>query len=273
MVSGLISFPILTRIFSKEQYGLFSLIGVTITMLTAISSLGGNRSVVRFYHKYKDQNLLSIFMTTLLTAMCVFGLLLPFSTLIAGKLLLFRWTIIQYAFLPFVIALLWMVFKNIFTLLNMAYRLEGKIVLYNVNGILEKYGGLLIAVFMVLYFRELTAYYTGMLIAESLIVLMLIISVKRNFGLFSFSQKKVSKEILVDSVAYGLPLALSAIPIVILNSGDRYVIAAFLGTEDVATYSVGYNLCVYAKELIISPLNLALMPMIFALWEKERQMM
>jgi O-antigen/teichoic acid export membrane protein len=53
----------------------------------------------------------------------------------------------------------------------------------------------------------------------------------------------------------------------VLNIGDRYIITAFWGAEEVAIYSAGYNLCMYLKEMIISPLNLALLPMMFKFWE------
>ena len=47
--AGLISFPIFTRLLSTDEYGLLSLIAVTITFLVAIGKLGLQNPIVRFY--------------------------------------------------------------------------------------------------------------------------------------------------------------------------------------------------------------------------------
>ena len=269
MASGFISFPILTRIFSKEEYGLFSLIGVTVSLLAPLSALGVNRSMLRFYEKYKQRQLLPIFFTTLLISVVIFGFLISFVAFTGCKILSFYCVSAKYAFLPFGLALVWMIFQNLFNLLNMKYRLEGKIVSYNINGIFRKYGGMLIGVSLVLIFNSLTSYYTGILVAECLIVFALVFLLFKKANFF-LSQGIFSKEIFVVSAKYGIPLALSAVPVTLFNSGDRYVIAALMSGKDVATYSVGYNLCNYAKELIVSPLNLALVPVVFKLWENKK---
>jgi O-antigen/teichoic acid export membrane protein len=270
MASGFISFPIFTRIFSKEQYGLFSLIGVTVSLLTPLSALGANRAVLRFYEKYKQQQSLPIVFSTLLISIVIFGGLISFIALAGCKILSFYCVSAKYAFLPFGLALIWMIFQNLFNLLNMTYRMEEKIVAYNINGILRKYGGMLIAVCLVLLFSNLTSYYAGVLIAECLLVVILLFFLFKQIKPFAFIRKMFSKEIFVVFARYGVPLALSAIPIVLFNSGDRYIIAAFMTSKDVAIYSVGYNLCNYAKELIVSPLNLALVPVVFKLWENKK---
>ena len=270
MASGLVSFPIFTRIFSKEQYGLFSLIGVTVSLLAPLSALGANRAILRFYEKYKQQQSLPIFLSTLLISIVIFGFLVSFFALTGCKILSFYCLSAKYAFLPFGLALIWMIAQNLFVLFNMAYRLEGKIISYNINGIIRKYGGMLIAVSLVLIFNSLTSYYAGILVAECLIVFVLAFLFFKKTNLFSLSQGIFSKEIFVVSAKYGIPLSLSAISIMLFNSGDRYIIAAFMTSKDVAVYSVGYNLCGYAKELIVSPLNLALLPVVFKLWEKKK---
>ncbi len=267
MLSGLISFPILTRVFSKEQYGIFSLIGVTITLLMTVSSLGVNRSLVRLYEKYKQRDQLSVLLSTLFLIICIFGFVFMVAAVIACLLLGSFWHFVQYAFVPIILALIWMVLQNLFMLLNTPFRMEGMIFLYNLFGIIRKYGGMIIAITLVLLFNSLAAFYLGMVFIEGAIVAILLFLLVFKFRFYSSGQSILSKRILRESFSYGLPLALSSVPFIILNTGDRYVIATFLGAEDVAVYSVSYNLCLYLKELLVSPLNLALVPLIFKFWE------
>ena len=47
-VASIISFPILTRLFSVEEYGLLSYVGLVLTMLVGLAKLGMQHAAVRF---------------------------------------------------------------------------------------------------------------------------------------------------------------------------------------------------------------------------------
>jgi Polysaccharide biosynthesis protein. len=49
MLASIISFPILTRIFSVAEYGTMALVTSTILFLVGIGKLGLQHSVVRYY--------------------------------------------------------------------------------------------------------------------------------------------------------------------------------------------------------------------------------
>ena len=269
MISGVISFPILTRIFTKEQYGIFSLIGVTITILMGVSSLGMSRSLIRFYEKYKKSGQQSSFLSTLTITILLSGAAFIIGSIIVYSALSHKWISIHTVLLPISVALAWMVMQNVFVLFNTVLRMEGRILLYNINGIVRKYGALMVAIPLVLHLNSLTSFYTGMITVEIGLVLMIYFLLKKGFQVRSLETSLFSKEIFSESISYGMPLALTALPYIILNIGDRYIVTAFWGAEEVAIYSAGYNLCIYLKEMIISPLNLALLPLMFKLWEGQ----
>ena len=52
LAAGFISFPILTRIFSVNDYGIMNLISITLVFVTAISKLGINKGANRFYEEF-----------------------------------------------------------------------------------------------------------------------------------------------------------------------------------------------------------------------------
>jgi len=270
MISGFISFPILTRIFSQEQYGLFSLIGVTISILMGVSSLGLSRSLLRFYDRYKISHKQSSFLSTLTITVLLSGAAFIICSMVVYGSLSLKWKTMQYALLPVSVALAWMVLQNIFVLFNTVFRMEGWIFQYNINGIVRKYGSLMVAIPLVIYFGSLTSFYIAMISVEIGLIIMLYLVMKNNLQIHSLTPGLFSKDIFAESISYGIPLALTALPYIILNIGDRYIITAFWGAEEVAVYSAGYNLCMYLKEMIVSPLYLALLPLMFKFWEMNK---
>lgn len=54
LLTGLLSFPILTRVFTVSEYGTLSLISSVLLFSTALSKLGLQHSAVRFYDEFKS---------------------------------------------------------------------------------------------------------------------------------------------------------------------------------------------------------------------------
>jgi len=268
MASGFISFPIFTRIFTREEYGMLSLLNVTMGIIGGITTLGANRSIIRFYYHYKKQNLLSVFISTLISSITACGIISILLAVMTTRILL-HFKIVSYNFYSLLpLALLWMVFQNIFTNLVTTYRLEERLVTYNILGILRKYSGMIAAVSFVLIFRNLYSFYLSQMIVEALLVIILFALIFKEIGVFI--KHRPSKKIFLDSLAYGFPLSLSAIASIIFNLGDRYLVAYYRSIEQVAIYAAGYSICTYFKELVITPFNLTLLPLIINLWEQQK---
>lgn len=267
MASGVISFPILTRIFSQSEYGLLSLIAVTIGICSKLSSLGANRSLIRFFHHYQKKEELDVFLCTNLYAMVGFGLFFSIISVSVSQVLLPGEDIFNDFNALFPLALVWMLFQNVIAFLHAPFRLIDKIVVYNVIGIVRKYSSMLMAVGFVLLFDNLFAFYYAQIISEGIVLLILFVWLSKKIGGFL---KKPSRIVFFQSLRYGFPLAISGIASLFFNSGDRYLIAHMLGKEQVAIYSVGYTFCDYIKELLITSVNLSLIPLIFKSFENNQ---
>ena len=48
MVAGLVSFPLITRVFSVADYGAMNLVGATLTIAVAIGKFGVQHSILRY---------------------------------------------------------------------------------------------------------------------------------------------------------------------------------------------------------------------------------
>ena len=75
MLHGFISFPILTRVLSVEEYGYMGLIITTIALTVAISKLGLQHAAVRFYGSLRKERKLKELYSTLLLFPIGLGLL------------------------------------------------------------------------------------------------------------------------------------------------------------------------------------------------------
>lgn len=70
-------------------------------------------------------------------------------------------------------------------------------------------------------------------------------------------------------LSYGLPLATTATLGVLVNSSDRFMLAAFLDTGVAGEYAVGYDLAKFGIGVLLSVVNLAAYPLVVAALEKD----
>jgi O-antigen/teichoic acid export membrane protein len=60
ILCGMISMPIMTRLLSKEQYGLMSLVFLTLTFLGMFARMGFQQATTRVFHDYKIKGKLEL---------------------------------------------------------------------------------------------------------------------------------------------------------------------------------------------------------------------
>lgn len=68
LIAGFISFPIFTRILSTKDYGMMNLVGISLSLVEAFSSVGLRHGSQRFYDSYLKRGFLIVFMPLLLLA-------------------------------------------------------------------------------------------------------------------------------------------------------------------------------------------------------------
>lgn len=71
-------------------------------------------------------------------------------------------------------------------------------------------------------------------------------------------------------VRFSAPLVLGGLGSLVLNAGDRYVLAALRPPEDLACYNLATRFGGVVNMLAVQPLNLAWMPLLFRLREDQR---
>jgi len=263
-LGSFVSFPIFTRIFSKTDYGIMSLIGVTVALVGHVSGLGMKDAVLRFYSSYsraeKKEFLSSIINLFILISLLAIGLLMFFICFFQDKIVFLG----SYGVSLILLASSLILFRGVFGIISAVFRIEEKIRAVIFFDFFQRYGGLIFSVFLVILYKDLFGYYLGLVAAEALLTVFMLYLVRKDLS-FALIKKKY----IVSSVRYGFPLSISNISTFLLSSGDRYVIGFLLGAAAVGVYSVAYNLCNYIFELIKNIFSKTFMPLVINNWNKN----
>ncbi len=270
MVSGLISAPVMTRMLTKRDYGTMVLINSTISLIGLVAGLGIQDAVMRFYSTYaanpKTVGQIGHFRNTALSfSFCISGvavLLLILGSYAAGFFIELG---------PFVlylrVASILILLRAVTDIYLSFYRAEGRPGYYSAVMLSQQYLVLFFSITFLLYlFSGLWGVYIGTLLGEGIVTVL--------FLVLLFRERKVEKPEWERStvrtlVQYGTPLLLGNISLFILNLGDRYVIRYYLNMEEVANYSVPYQLSVITMTAVLAPVRTAFYPFIFSLYEKN----
>ncbi|MFX0124543.1 MAG: lipopolysaccharide biosynthesis protein [Candidatus Hodarchaeota archaeon] len=257
MGAGLISFPILTRIFSVADYGILSLISTTLFIIIAIVKLGFPNAIVRFYAEFKAEKRLAkfyptIFSGSLLAAAVGAALFFASIQLISDKFInkdIFR--------LLSLVSILIFTKSTVENLMGFL-RAEQRTKLYNLIAIIRGYGSLVFSIFFVFFFvKGLYGFYVGQILFSfiSLSILVYMFRTRIKIGVASFSLP-----LLKQSIKFGFPLVWAELGHLILNYADRYLILLYLSSTYLGLYTAGYNLIVHVMQTIIYPINYAMTP-------------
>ena len=267
LVGSFISFPIFTRLLSREAYGIMSLIGITLLLSETIFSGGLRHSVQRFYGEIRESGQDSTLFATSFGGALILSLI-GTTVLFGGTYVISQTKLLSSEVVTLVfIASSLLIVRLMTQMVACFYRVQELPMKYLVIALATKYSGLILSIiFVAVYMMGLCGYYTGLVIGE-LIVFAICLTIwlkgtRLHSRLISFSK-------LMEMLKYGGPLIISSLAYLLLNIGDRYIIGYYMTSEDVATYSIAYNLCDYIQNTLICSLEFSLFPLIMNAWAKK----
>ena len=264
MGSGVISMPIFTRVMSKAEYGMMSIIGITLLLGMNIFSGCVRQSYIRHYGEFRAKGTLASSLSTYLTCVWVLGLAGMIATAL-GFWALAAWNLMpNWALRPALTASPLVFLRLSFAGVACIYMMREQVVRYNLFDVSNKYIGMgLCLLFVLLSPHHLQQYYRGLFLGEILVFAVLCWTVLRREGRqnLTFSRDQAS-----ELFRYGLPLMLGGLAIHIFGSADRYLIGWFLGPEKVAEYSVGWQLATYTCKAVVGGFEFALIPVVMNAW-------
>lgn len=260
MLLGLVTFPILTRLLGRDEYGMLGLVTTTVSIAVALAKGGLSDGIIRFYRDFASTpERLRTFTSTVLVrglilsafACACYGLTVPY---IATHWLGVdpRYLVCFYVMLPYL-------FVRPLNIIVLNYlRALGLTVRYNVNNVATRALGIALSLFMLLYVvQSLYGFFVGLVLAEMASAAALFVWLFRRY---SVRLDSVSGPLSMDLLKFGVPLLLTELSYLLLSYVDRYMIVAFHGEDLLGLYSVGYNLPSYINELVMFSLSYAVVP-------------
>jgi O-antigen/teichoic acid export membrane protein len=102
--------------------------------------------------------------------------------------------------------------------------------------------------------------------ASGITLLLALIWIKRSEFFLPRIPRAVTRTVLLFSV----PLVVGGLGSMVLNAGDRYVLAHFRPSEQVALYTLAGKFGGVVNMFVVQPLNLAWLPLLFRMEERQR---
>ena len=263
-LKGLILLPILTKALGVEQYGIFALIIVSISMLVPICTLKLDFALIRFLGHVKDKRVISkqfisvigiIFSIVLFISVIVFFLTKYIALNIFGNIN------VQYL-IKISIPLIFLTVTN--QVMREYLRAFQEMKKYTAFQLMQTFGEIIITFILVLSGFGLLGAIYALLIVRTCTTAIGIMWIKPqiNITIPSFAAIK-------PYFPFALPLLPVALGHILINVGDRYVIGYFLGSGSVGIYSASYSLGLLLS-LFFAPIPIVLFPTISNLFENNK---
>ncbi|MEZ5935915.1 MAG: oligosaccharide flippase family protein [Alphaproteobacteria bacterium] len=267
--AGLISFPILTRMLSVEDYGILNLIALTLMILVGLGKAGLQRSIIRFGSEARSSaspfGEADIYMTSIV-GMLAIVLAIQAVWSVASQFLPLGMVGDARVYPIFVLSGMMVVGQVLYSGISNVFVSEKASVSLSLINVLKRYSWIAVLVpCLLLAENKLQIFYLAGGLHELAFCAIMVIVCSRLFPLF---RGKVSRPMLRPLLAYGLPLAGYEMISLVLVYGDRAQISYFLGTLDVGLYAAAYNLCTYLSTVFLISVATAITPMYMDRWEK-----
>lgn len=266
-VVGIITIPIITRLFPPEDYGDYVLVSITISVLFTISTVWIDAAIIRFFPAYKLNNRLTEFYNTIIKL--AFISVVGISFIFSNVLFLAKGCISANLYSLMHIGLLTFIATSWLTVLLAFLRAKRQIVWYTSFKIWRSVASLGFSVVLIMVFHYgVDGLLWGALLSAIIALPFLWRITVRTISL-SFKKFYIRSPMNIEITKYGFPLIAVNIASWVLSLSDRYVLKIFRSSLEVGIYSIGYGIPDQAIRIIIMLFDVASGPIAFNIWENK----
>ncbi|HVU53012.1 MAG TPA: oligosaccharide flippase family protein [Polyangia bacterium] len=274
VIAGLVTFPLLTRVFSVADYGVMNLVAATLTVSVAVGKVGVQHSILRYESEIRAgkgrYTMPELYSTTQIGMLCtaafvmlvvgVGAYLVPLSWLGDGRVR----KLFSIASFLIVVQVAESAFINFL-------RAEQKTTLLMKYNVAKKYLGLGLILVAVLWLSStLASFYTATLVSEATAVAALAVVLYRTGSRPLPALAQFSRPLYRELLSFGIPMMIGyELSSIVLAVGDRYVIAGLIGKTPLGLYGAAYNLCQYVQAVVITSVGQAVMPIYIKMWDEK----
>ena len=258
--------PIVVRSLGVVEYGIWSQIAITSSLLIPVLSLGLMNSTVRYLGSespaIRERSFVSVLLATALAVILIGLGLLKWERILT--IAVFG----SYDFVLYTRLLILYLFSSVMLHTTLSYyRACNRIKIHSIAHITSSLLELLVVIVVLSFFHmSLLAAICGMSAVNLVICTITVVPILAKARGWHLQNLAILKPYLI----YGLPFVPDAFLLWVLNSSDRYVITYFRGFEEVGRYSAAYRLALLPK-LILAALSFVLYPTISMLWENGKR--
>lgn len=262
-VIAFISIPIFTRVFDPHDYGVYSLIATTISLLAPVAYAWMDGAIIRFYPEYEKKGEIDAFYSTVFHyvphfLLVFFVILIPVAIFVPG--------LGEYRQLICLGVAIFALF-SVFSILLAQMRVLHKSWQYCVSLISLSACRYLVGVGLAVWGHlGIAGIFWGWLGILILIipVELLVVSAQKHF-----KWSKYSSKMMKAFIGYGFVLIIGAALQNVMVSIDRYMVQIFEGAAQVGLYSFVYNLIEGIGGIMAGFLVLAAGPVVVRTFEHE----
>lgn len=264
-LTGLITAPILTRLFLPAEYGHYALALGVSGFLFALACSGFGAGVVRFFPAYKVKSELGVFFATLsgsvgMAIAAVSAVSFSALFLLRGHLPDALYPLLLMSIPIFVVQAISNIFMNV-------VRAQERSGLYTVFDLLTRYGSLGLGLLLVIVFAfQVEGLLWGELLAPALALPFLLFLTTRGV---SIRPGHFRPPDVTQMWHYAWPLALGNMAMWGLRLSDRYIIGFFRPGSEVGLYSVAYNISGKSIDMLVALFLLSMFPIVMNTWESQ----
>lgn len=230
-------FPILivAKFLGAIDYGIFTIVMVTVAFLAPLAPLGINHALMRFLPPEKNENKIkdSVYSAFLITIVASFIFSLAVFILSDMIAISFLGSKVAGEFIRIGSALIFITAINMLFL--DVFRSFGMMKKYSFVGLVQTFGEIALAFVFILYgFGLLFVLYAYLITRAFVLVLSFVFIVKEvKLKIPDFGATRAY-------LNYGIHLLITGICFWIIGSSNRYIIGYFMDTESIGIYSVAY---------------------------------
>jgi O-antigen/teichoic acid export membrane protein len=269
LLTGMISYPLFTRVLAVEDYGIMGLIQLILLGGVAVAKLGLQHAVVRFWpaRDHGPEARAAFATTFFVTAL---GLGAAGAVVCLVLTLALRSHLPPRLVLPLAVAALLIPVRTLFSFAQNFLRARERSGTFAWTSSLAGVLGVSLAVAFVLGVttgpRRLVGLYLGLVIAETIGVA---IALRAALAGTRLAARRFDRGLWHDGLRFGAPLLLFELAAVVLRFGDRVVLEIFRSERELGFYTAAFGLAWQLAALCVTPLELAVVPAFTAAWEHE----
>lgn len=265
---GLITFPILTRILTMEQYGILGLVSTTMLLAVAVAKAGLSDGIIRLYKQYSETpEPRTVFSSTVMIRGVSLSALTVFLYILMLPTVTHNLKIKDEFFICFMIMAVYLFLHPLNMIVLNLLRANGRTIFMNAINLVGKISSIVLSLSLLIHVvHELYGFFIGVVIAEFVVTAMLFCWF---FTSYKIVLSKASWNLTMTLIKFGIPLLFSELSYLLLQYASRYMIVAYHGENALGLYSVGYNLAMYLAGVLNLSLTYAVIPIFVEIYEKE----